>query len=509
MSYYDKVRNIVEPYSTYSLKKTINFMGINAKSVKFTNEDLTEWEDEKGRIWSADITNENNWQLLYENLIYDKELEESNVDKAKRLYPAGTVFKDFDGKTKTVLKDRYWHDVGHLSLAIIAETEENGNGTVIYKNGIWAEIVEEKFKPVMNLCIENWFTHLKIGDVIDADLLNAWTKEGHNYFIDGIWKDQIASFIGNRVIEKIDIRQGRRAFQLEGTSSYLWINAEGFEEFYDNYTKPKLKKPYWKEVKCIKSASYHYTLGKIYAVNDEGYIKGNDGDFHISLNNTTTFSGLINNDASDFEEYVGPYKKKVSESELKEDDWVIGWHVKCDDWRNKPWQVGEVCMHGNNKAVSPKYHGNGREYGTYFKNLKKLSTDEVLEWVNTEYLIGSKYTDSNPRSIGLNKAIHKARYISFDAIEVGCGYVYYEGIWAEKLAPEPSFDEPNMPYTTADAAMVIDHSGETVTKFKVNSKWTYGLNLKEEENPFLLKKKGSKLLKENIQTTRAVDVIIK
>jgi len=195
----------------------------------------------------------------------------------------------------------------------------------------------------------------------------------------------------------------------------------------------------------------------------------------------------------------------VKEPEIKVGDWVMGWHTDCGDWRNKPWQVGEIYMYGDNKTVTPKYHGDGRQYGTHFINIVKLSKDEVLEWVNGEYPIHSKYTD--PGGCDVCYASKKAEYVAYDAIDVGISYVYFEGKWAEKLTPEPSFDGPDMPYTTADISMVIDYRNKTVRRYPITEEQAY--SKKPDHNPFLLKTKSSRKLNANIVSTKAVDIKIK
>jgi hypothetical protein len=468
--YYEKVRNIVKPYSTYSLKKTINFMGINAKSVRFTDTDLTKWEDERGGKWGASANNENNWENLYENLIYDKELEKEDFKlKVGNIISCSILdawTREGDNYLINTTGGKGWHPrESHFvgSRDIIKLCRRDGKEAFQVYGTTWnvwlnAEGFEEFYmnfnKPVTSIRIENWFSHLKIGTKIDGDILNAWTGKGKNYFIKGEWKDQVSGFVGSRKIERVDYRQGCKAFQVEGTTSDLWINAEGFEEFYNNYTEPKLVRSYWKEVKCIRAASGYYTVGEIYAVDDKGRIKDNDGNFNRFLDSTTTFSGLTNNDSSDFEEYVGPQKIAL-ESNIEK---------------------AERLYPAGTKFISPENNKISTSVGKFRYGVGSCSGDVVVD-------VEESKTDSV--------------------------FVYYEYRWAEILTPEPSFDGPGMPYTTPDIVMVINYPDKTVTKLKAGSKWTYGLNLVQKDNPFLLKRTGKRLLKEDIQTTRVVDVKIK
>ena len=63
---------------------------------------------------------------------------------------------------------------------------------------------------------------------------------------------------------------------------------------------------YWKKVKCIRSASPYYTVGKVYDVTNEGYVidDNSDTEWTTNLNDTYTFSGKDNPGYSDFEEYI-------------------------------------------------------------------------------------------------------------------------------------------------------------------------------------------------------------
>ena len=71
---------------------------------------------------------------------------------------------------------------------------------------------------------------LYVGYKLDANIITKWAKNINNYLYDGGWKKISGTFFGNRIIEKIDFKDGKPAFLVSGTMN-IWLKAEGFREF--------------------------------------------------------------------------------------------------------------------------------------------------------------------------------------------------------------------------------------------------------------------------------------
>jgi len=205
-----------------------------------------------------------------------------------------------------------------------------------------------------------------------------------------------------------------------------------FKEVSDPSPNKELsKKPYWKKVKCIRSASISYTKGNIYDVTDDGYVIDNSGGKRFThLTGANTFTGDTDfRGNSDFEEYIEPVVEQ--EPYLKKGDWVIGWHHNDSNYKydNRPWQVNEI----KNGYVHPLFNNTGHNTGV--SDINRLSQQEVLDWVDKEYPEGCNYMDADINPYGTPKEREHAPrfYKGVNKIEIGFGYVYYEGKWAEKV----------------------------------------------------------------------------
>jgi len=70
---------------------------------------------------------------------------------------------------------------------------------------------------------------LKVGDVLLAKNLDDWCEAGDNYYFSK-WCDSGGVFIGDRTIEKIEMKDGHKAFLVSDTAG-AWIRAKGFRKF--------------------------------------------------------------------------------------------------------------------------------------------------------------------------------------------------------------------------------------------------------------------------------------
>ena len=124
----------------------------------------------------------------------------------------------------------------------------------------------------------------------------------------------------------------------------------------------------------------------------------------------------------------------MSNLDLKKGDWVIGWHDSSTKelYHCRPWQVEQVI---NNRYVEPLGEPS---YNTNISIIKKLSNQEVLSWVDEFYPEGCTYS-----GIGLTLEechVEKNCNATFlhnnnnKCIDIGQGYVYYHGMWAELIS---------------------------------------------------------------------------
>lgn len=219
---------------------------------------------------------------------------------------------------------------------------------------------------------------------------------------------------------------------------------------------------------------------------DTKFICASDGQTYISEG--TIYEGVGFDDcvlvvSGGLGRYVY-YKKQWAEiiteetetTDFKEGDWVIGWHAVCNDWRDKPWQVGKTEYIGSSKnlTIRPLYHDN--MYGTHDSDVKKLTKEEVLEWVKKEYPLDCKYRPINPGGKPYEDYYNPRvtdDYIIFDStIDIGPGYVYYDGKWAEKKVQESVCETPKFTFADAtDNPFTSLKIGDTLTN-KVIIEWT-------------------------------------
>jgi hypothetical protein len=252
--------------------------------------------------------------LLHEipnNVEVLKQTEKKLLAEACRRYPISTKFKCIT-YGDIVSPDNYLFYTGDDFTFVT-----NGNNGFMYRNGKWAEIVEETVKPqfmerefqvgdriecvnkysyisvgmqgvivkVSSLNIGvSWdnFTKghgcdgncdigtgyyimrdnvrligtssfntptsqelntygLQVGDSLDVKVLNAWTVIEGNRSTDTRteWHRGGGMFVGNRTIKSFKLIHGHVGFEVSDTS-IVYLKAEGFKEFADNYYKRKL-----------------------------------------------------------------------------------------------------------------------------------------------------------------------------------------------------------------------------------------------------------------------------
>ena len=95
--------------------------------------------------------------------------------------------------------------------------DDNGNKVIRFKTRF--EVVKSK--------------KLKVGDVLLETDLNKWCKTGENWFRtdNHSWERlDFNAFLGDRTIEKIEVKDGHKAFLVSGTLE-VWIRAKGYRKF--------------------------------------------------------------------------------------------------------------------------------------------------------------------------------------------------------------------------------------------------------------------------------------
>jgi hypothetical protein len=97
---------------------------------------------------------------------------------------------------------------------------------------------------------------LQVGDVLNVDVLNAWTViEGNRSTNDKTeWHRGGGTFVGNRIIKSFHLIHGHVGFEVSDTG-IVYLKAEGFKEFADNYYSKKSNKDYFEMfdiVECIQ-----------------------------------------------------------------------------------------------------------------------------------------------------------------------------------------------------------------------------------------------------------------
>lgn len=225
-----------------------------------------------------------------------------------------------------------------------------------------------------------------------------------------------------------------------------------------------MEKPYWKKIKCIRAKTPYYTVGKVYDVTDEGYVVDNEGDLRLTkLDYTSTFSGNDYSLNSNFEEYIedpnvfpaGSYVVLLASCnggncwsnmpinhcyKLRNESATNRFYPEVDAKRNTSngWRYSGTdnsVLKLKLRAATPKEIAEYDRLGKPF-DVTKMS-DALLEEAAKRYPIGTKY-----KALGsygdvydnICTSVRKPRIIRYGdkiSIDVGAGYVYVDGKWAE------------------------------------------------------------------------------
>jgi hypothetical protein len=358
------------------------------------------------------------------------------IEEAKRRYPIGTTYIplrtdgiDYDSPY-TIIK----REPGYLESddAVYISTKGFGFGCV-YVKGKWATIVKptetiEAIDPTENITLKK-VTHVrctrevttfKLGEIYEVDK-NGKPIGENNWTSPLNWDDP--KRINNDSYATFEIYN-------PSTESQEPQPQEEFPLTVKDLVPGKwYMTNYWTENSCARFVRLDKDNDFVY---DRKYY---DGEYEVENESWLISENSKFKEITDLSFIPKPIEPMVENtSDLKQGDWVIGWHAICGDWRDKPWQVKEVFKNPDNvDSVRPLFHTDAN-YATYLKNVKKLSQQEVLEWVDKEYPEGCKYMDAdvNPyKSPKVREWVPK--FFRSDKIDIGYGYIYYEGKWAEKV----------------------------------------------------------------------------
>ena len=132
---------------------------------------------------------------------------------------------------------------GHPSIGVSWDNYTNGHscnetcenhysGYYVYKENIKL-ISSNSIPPSIEL---NTYG-LRVGDTLNAEIINAWSTIDCNEIKNNepAWRKAFTSFEGNRTIKSFKVIHGCVAFEVSDTCFYL--KAKGFKEFADNYYK--------------------------------------------------------------------------------------------------------------------------------------------------------------------------------------------------------------------------------------------------------------------------------
>lgn len=104
----------------------------------------------------------------------------------------------------------------------------------------WCDLIRYKYIPTLQTS-EICTYGLNVGDELDETIINAWDKKGLNYWAgssDGWIFGNSVPYYGDRKIENFKVIDGVVGFLVSGTHN-IYLRAEGFKEFAENYNKSK------------------------------------------------------------------------------------------------------------------------------------------------------------------------------------------------------------------------------------------------------------------------------
>ena len=249
----------------------------------------------------------------------------------------------------------------------------------LYDAGSILYFCPDQFKPSTKEAYEAQAINtygLKIGDVLKKEVLNAWGKEPN--FI-ASYRDKFEHntlFLGDRVIEKFEIKNGVTVFRVSDTA-YWYGRAEGFKEFSESFNKKESKYEIGKWYKYTASylenqfyakySSWQDVSGRFYY--DEIINVGEN--IHIVKHDWSSLSGLpvLLEDLTEIQQYL----PDGHPDKITQDPFVVGKLIKDLPIIDKP-----ITCYEDGEGI--KVFNAGAVY-----NLKSEFSDRKITKVTKDY----------------------------------------------------------------------------------------------------------------------------
>lgn len=180
--------------------------------------------NDKSKTWCLSEINLKYWELMPKdfNPYNQSEIKIGTKLKALTNYPdGGIVKKDEIGDVVQITSSIFYVDFPHHKRYACSK---------IFI-GTKYEIISEE--------ITNTFG-LKIGDTLPEKVIRTWSNENNNYSYGKTWSKEISMFNGDRRVKSFKIINGVLGFEVSNTAT-IYLKAEGFKEFMDNFDKPKIE----------------------------------------------------------------------------------------------------------------------------------------------------------------------------------------------------------------------------------------------------------------------------
>lgn len=354
------------------------------------------------------------------------------------------------------------HDMGssydssklkNADLVIVGLNEE----TTSIGKGCYSELKEAFDLGIPVLCMKESLDYAQTinEDDIYLEDVNDWT----NYAGLGIFDHEDDLSQDSILYVHLPSQKGQNKaavfFVDDSKEVALYLKLIGLDE-KENKPKGKLKLDNKEEL--LAYAKKYYPVGTKFksAENGKTYTvkKSKNGESHYTTPGLDlSILAYIDTDAciGEFLYYNGRWAEIITEEskveetmekDLKQGDWVIGWHNNNKDaehLHSKPWQVGKID-HNYNHSITYVFPAYGTiSWNCDIKRLKKLTREEVLEWVRKEYPLNCEYQPLNMEGhpydyfskIEGTFVMDNIGYYSIGAVnKTSC--IYSKGNWASK-----------------------------------------------------------------------------
>lgn len=474
-SYYEKVKKIIKPEKVYDLNDKITFAAVPLSKICFKEKDLFYFAKGDGK-YSFAAPNKNSdseWKLLYHALPVMQKPKESNLEKAKRLYPEGTRFISPEcGREYTVVfskdNDKYWDGVNENHDYVCVSTTESGLGEYLLYKGLWANIIKSEKpvsdkKTVLEICKEKYKEGMIVKDACDGKTFKILDKPFFKSILDNIYAN--------------DGENSRMLFH-----SFSGKYAEIISSPSNVITKPTVK-----QVICTRSNG-SFEKGKIYNVEVDGRVYFDDGNICNGLkwdDPDRNIQGLalfeIHDPTVKVDDSEGPCLPKIDMDHILKE---------C----TLKYPIGTIILKGNNTV---------KIMGKPF--ISSIHPD-IIQCMDDRGLYSTLYDDrgyAERLSVPSSTKSNDDRVVGFGAAMMA----------AQQANSFSSRMEREQMQAWKDGMMQQMQRGY-INPYDNKSYFPPLSTLRsskqeDESNPFLLNKKSKKKLNENIQSPKSITLKIK